>query len=276
MNWIEAHYLQITAVLAAMILLAVGRGKLLPKVKNSPFLLWVAFIVTAVCGLVLGWALADLVSWVTDLPSLLGSAVGSIGAVIALILGWHAAFLMVALVRDVADKQPDEDARKAALWVPTFLPAGWSAAWSVASNPRGLAGGIAAALMAVITIAYLQKIVSAALAGKNGRKAWKWFAAAACLLAGIVMIPLVVFLDAQASSWLPAAFVTAGRVLLGVTGIALGVAAFADITDKVPDAYARAFLAYGVPLLFLFGSLGAAAIGGGAENGLELLSGSAR
>lgn len=275
MTWIRDNYLQISAVLGVIIMLTVGRAQLLPAVRNSTPLLWLAFVVTVACGLVLGWALSDVVSWLTHLSGGAGAVLGSIGALIALTLGWHAAYLLVALIRDVADKKPDEEARKAALWVPLFLPAGWSGVWGIVSHPRGLGTGVVAAVMAGITIRYVHRIVKAALAGKTGKKAWQWFAAAVCLLGGLVMIPLVTYVDTQASHWsaLPAWGLTMARIVLGAVGLALLIAACVDIKDRVPDEAVRAFLSYGFPVLTLFGLLAVGYFGGHAHDGLQILTG---
>jgi hypothetical protein len=275
-DWISTNYLQITGVLAVVILLGVGRAKILPGVRSSPLLLWLAFVVTAVCGLILGWALVGVMAWMTSLPSLFGSVIGSIGAIVALALGWHAVYLTIALIRDLADKTPDEKARSAALWVPTFLPAGWTATWGIISNPRGLGTGITAAIMAVMTVLYAHLIVKEVLKAKTAPRAWRWFAALVMLLAGLVMIPLLVFADAQAALHLPGKLMASIRILAGVAGIALLVRAIKDIVDRVPDVHVRAFLAYGLPLLFAFGAAAAAWLSGNAESGFELLTGSAR
>lgn len=269
MNWIVTYHLQIALVLGVLIVLGVGRAKILPAVRQSSLLLWVAFVVTVVCGLVLGWALTGVVAWATSLSGSIGGVVSGVGGVIALWMGWHAVHLLVALIRDVADKTPDEDARKAALWVPTMLPAGWQAVWAILSHPRGLGAGVTAAVMAGITVVYAHRIVKAALGGKTARKAWKWFASAVCLFAGVVLIPLVVFADGMASHYLPPWAVLMARILLGATGVALLVAAFIDIKDKVPDVGVRAFLAYGLPLLVLFGSLFVGLVNQHAHDGLR-------
>jgi hypothetical protein len=276
MNWITTYQWQIAMILAVAVILGVGRKAILPAVKSSTPLLWVAFAVTAFCGLILGWALFGVMVWATSLPGLAGATIGSVGAIIALWVGWHAALMIVDLARDVVDKRPDEDARKAALWVPTLLPAGFGAVWGVVSNPRGIGSGITAAIMAAITIVYAHRMVKSALAGRTGAKAWRWFATLPMLLAGIVMIPLLVFLDAQAAAFLPTPFVVIGRVVLGAAGIALAIAALKDMKDKVPDEKVRAFLAYGIPVLFLFGALTISALSDRAETGLTVLTGGMR
>jgi hypothetical protein len=279
MNWISTYQWQIAMVIAVCIVLGVGRAAILPIVKSSTLALWVAFAVTAFCGLVLCWALFGVMQWVTALPSLAGAVVGSIGAIIALWAGWHAASMIVPLARDVIDKRPDEDARKAALWVPTLLPAGFNAVWGVISHPRGITSTVTGAIMAGITILYAHRIVKAALAGRAGARGWRWFATLPMLLAGIVMIPLLAFADAQASQRLTgssAAFLIIGRIALGSLGFALIIALIKDMKDKVPDKWARAFLAYGIPVLALFGLLVIGAAAGHAGDGAAILTGSMR
>lgn len=271
MNWIHTHYLEIVGVLAVAILLTVGRAKILPGVKQSKLLLWLATGVTLVCGLVLGWALFGLVGWLTSLGSI-GGAIGAVGAIIAMWMGWHGVYMLIGFARDVADGTPDEDARKAALWVPTFVPAGWRSAWGVVQHPHGFTTSAASVILAVITVVYLHRIIKAMLAGKNGRKAWRWFAALPSLLAGIVLIPIVAFTVAQLPRLgVPGWMVGGVEIILGVTGLALLVAAFIDIKDKVPDAAVRAFLAYGIPLLVLGGAAAVTWLSGNASHGATTL-----
>lgn len=279
MNWISTYEWQIAMVAAAAVIIGVTRSAILPIVKSFTPALWVTFAVYALCGLVLGWALFGVMQWVTALPSFAGAVVGSIGAIAALWVGWHAASMIVALARDVIDKRPDEDARKAALWVPTLLPAGFGAVWGIVSHPRGITSTVAGAIMAGITILYAHRIVKAALAGRAGATGWRWFATLPMLLAGIVMIPLLAFADTQASQRLTGdyvAFLIIGRVVLGALGFVLAIALIRDMKDKVPDKWARRFLAYGVPVLVLFGLLTAGAVLGHAGDGAAILTGSMR
>lgn len=275
LTWLQANYLQITGVIAVAIMLTVGRAALLPKTRSDPFLLWVAFAITAVCGLVLGWALYGVMAWLTALPGLFGGAIASVGAIVAVWLGWHGVYQLVALVRDVADRSPDAEARKAALWVPTFLPAGGQAVWGIVSNPQGLGTTLTAAIMAVLTILYVVRIAQAALSASAAPKLWRWFATGVCVLGGLVMIPLLAFADAQAAQFVPSELMVAARILSGVAGFALAFAALRDLRDRVPDKYARACALAGVPLLVVSGATAWGWITGTAGSGLELLTGSA-
>lgn len=256
MKWIEQNFVQITLVIAAIIIIAVGRGPMLPHVKRSKVLLWAAFVVTAACGLVLGWALSDVTSWITSRGGAFGGAVASLGAIIAVAAGWWSVDMLVALIRDLADCVPDGDARRAALWVPTTAPAGMSAAWGIMSNPGGVGTGITALIIAAITVGFCVKISKSALAGQKLPRFWHYFAAAACLLGGIVLIPLVAWLDTKAADLLSGNWLTGARIVAGSVGLALLAAMLVDwFKDKIPDQHVRNFALVGVPLLVVCGAV---------------------
>ncbi len=272
MQWINSNLNQILGLLVVAILLTVGRKPLLGKTRGNKPLMWLAFAVTTICGLILGWALAGVMGWVVNLDNLAGATLGPVGALAAVWAGWHAVAMLVDLIRDVADQTPDEDARRAALWIPTLLPAGATAVWGIVTNPRGLGTGLAAAAMAAITAAYVGVIIRKALAGKAGSKPWKWFAAIVSLLGGLVLTPLVLYVD----GWLGGfggQWQTGARLLAGVLGLSLGVAAAVDIADKVPDRYVRAFLRFGLPMVLAFGAVAVGFITSGATNGGDILTG---
>jgi hypothetical protein len=266
---------EIILVLGVIVLLTVGRSKLIPKARSSGLALWTAFIVTVICGLVLGYALHGVVSWFTHLHGH-GAVFGYLGSLIALTLGWWSVEMLVHLIRDLADGRPDGDARRAALYLPMFLPAGWAAVGGLISHPQSLGAGIVAAIEAVITVVFLHMINRSALAGQNHTKAWRWFLVPVNLLAGVVMVPLILFADATLARYVSGPVMAGSRILGGVFGLALLVAAIADISDRIPDRHVRTFLAFGLPLLFLFGSLAVAAVHGGADNGLQLVLGASR
>lgn len=262
-TWLDNHLMQLVGVAVVVILITVGRKPLLGRAKEVKFLLWLAFLVTIACGFMLGWALRDLTAWLTGLPGTLGGVVSSIGAIAAIIAGWWSIELLVKLVRDVMDGIPDEDARKAALWVPTLAPAGLAAAWGIVQHPRGLGTGITAAVIALASLVFLRKTNNAALAARNHQLMWKWFAVAVSVLAGILMIPLLAFADSQVAQHAPGEWSTAFRLIVGAVGLALLIACVADAWPKkdkgektiVPDGGVRAFAAFGVPALFLCGAL---------------------
>ena len=281
-SWFNNNWPQLLGIASVIILLTVGRKKLLPGVKQSKVLLWVAYLITALCGLVLGWALFGFMKWLTSLPGLFGGIVGSVGAILAVAFGWWSVAMLVAMFRDLADGTPDDEARKAALWFPTLATAGISSVYGIASNPRGIGTGLTAAIIAVISLVAIRKIVKAALVGKKGEVAWKWFAAAVSLLGGILMIPLVAYIDVQIATYAPAPWPTIFRVLVGVTGLALLIAMIVDLVPKkdkgekhmVPDGGVRAFLTLGLPALFLFGALAIGWMSDNTQTGGALLIGS--
>ncbi len=272
MQFIQNNQAQIIALFVVVILLAVGRKPLLGKTRGSKPLMWVAFAVTALCGLILGFALRGVMAWLIGLDGVAGLAIGAVGALVACWAGWHAVGMLVDLIRDVADQTPDEDARKAALWIPTLLPAGAQAVWSIVTNPRGLGTAITAIIMAAITVAYVGIVNKKALQGRTAAKAWKWFAAVVSLLGGLVAVPLVLYLDGWLGQIAPA-WQTGARVITGTVGVALGVAAVVDIADKVPDQHVRNFLRFGLPTLIAFGAVAVGFITSGATNGGEVLNG---
>lgn len=285
LTWLNAHGLQIVLVAGVIILLTFGRKPLVARAGESAFLLWLAFLVTVVCGLILGWALRDLAQWVTSLPGTFGGIVASIGAIAAVLAGWWAVKMLVDLVRDLLDGKPDGDARKAALWIPTLVPAGFSAAWGIVQHPRGIGTGITAAIIAVISLIFLWKTNKAALAARNHPLLWKWFAVAVSVLAGILMIPLLAFADAQVASRTGGDWSTAFRLLVGAAGVALLIAAIADAWPKaakgektiVPDGGVRTFAALGVPALVLCGALAVGFISDKtSEQGNVLVTGSVK
>jgi hypothetical protein len=265
-----------------IVLLVFGRNKILPRVQENKFILWLAWIVTALCGLVLGWALSGVAIWVTGLPTTFGGVVASLGAVLAVIFGWWSISMLVEMFRDLADGVPDGDARKAALWVPTLAPAGMAAAWGIVTNPRGIGTGITAAIIALISIVFLRKIVKAALAGKKGEVVWKWVAVAVCALAGVLMIPLLAFADSLSQKYLPGDWPTGIRIVLGFLGLGLLIWAIVDLVPKKekgekrmnPDEGVRTFLTYGLPVLVLFGALAFGAITDAATEQGNILVGS--
>lgn len=273
MTWFNNYWPQLTGIAVVMILIW-GRNKLLPGVSRSKVLLWIAFVVTAVCGLVLAWALFDLMGWLTSLPGLFGGIVGSVGAIVAVAAGWGAIAMLVDMIRDLADGVPDGQARRAALLVPVFLPAGVQAVYGIISNPRGIGTGLAAAIIAVISIIAVWRIVKAALAAKKGGTWWLWFAAGACLFAGVLMIPLLAYIDTLVAQYMPAPWPTIFRILGGAAGLTLLIAALVDIfKDRKPDGHVRRFLSYGLPALIVFGAVAVSFVAGNAESGSQILIG---
>ncbi|MEU1761212.1 hypothetical protein [Micromonospora sp. NPDC005652] len=261
-----------TGVGVAIALHVLGVKVLAEKTGQSKLALWAAFVTEAIAGLILGVALFQAVRWLTGLSGG-GAVLGAIGSIIALTLGWQAVKMLVAMIRDLADGQPDKEARRAALWVPTLIPAGWAAVTGLVSNPRGIGGGIVAAIQAAITLAYTLSIVKETIKAKKHQVPWRWFAAAVCTLAGLVLIAAVIYIDGLLADYLSAGVMVAVRLIGGAVGLGFAIAALADISDGVPGAHVRKFAVYGLPLLYLFGSAIIAWASKNASSGLDLISG---
>jgi hypothetical protein len=280
-SWLSAHLLQMVGALIAVILIAGGKLAV-ERSGEHKFLLWFAFVIRVAAGLILGWSLRDVAAWITSRPGTVGGVVSSIGGIAAIIAGWWSIEMLVKLLRDVADGVPDDDARRAALWVPTLAPAGLSAAWGIVEHPHGIGTGLTAAVIALISLVFLRKTTKAALASKKHHLPWKWFAVLVCALAGILMIPLLAFADAQVAKYAPT-WSTPFRLIVGAVGLALLLTAIADAWPKknkgettvVPDGGVRAFAALGVPALVLCGALAVGFVSDHAtEQGNVLVSGS--
>ncbi|TDC02070.1 hypothetical protein E1091_01545 [Micromonospora fluostatini] len=265
-------WLLVIGVGGVIALRTLGVKALEPKTSSSRMVLWVAFAVEALCGLLLGAALYQVTRWLTSLTGR-GEILGAIGSIIALTFGWHAVKLIVVLIRDLADGKPDKDARHAALLVPTLLPPGFAAVAALVSNPRGLGGGVAAAVMAGITLYYCLSISKLVLGSQKHKVPWKWFALAVHVLAGLVITTAVVYIDGLLAEWLSPGWMLAVRLVGGFVGLGLAIAAVADIADKEPDQHARRLAAFGQPLLSLFGSAAIAWINTNANSGLDLITG---
>lgn len=240
---------------------------------------WLAFALAVLCGLILGTVLFNVMHWLTGLTGGLGGFVGSIGSIIALFFGWQAVYMIVGAARDLADKEPDKEAQRAALWVPTLLPAGGSAVWAVVSNPRGIGSGLAAAIMAVITIVQCVRINKAALNSKNHQANWRYFAAGVSILAGLVAIPLTAYADDALAGFLSGNVMAGLRILGGALGVALLVAGLADFLKKdregkrSPDQHVRRAGFAGIPLAVVLGAGAIAWLAGSTSSGLDIMQG---
>jgi hypothetical protein len=280
MDWLAAHTVQITAGIIAMLLVALA-NKGVPKIRQSgqergkKFARWATFVIMVVAGLCLAVATLPIVRWLTGLGSTggFGAVVGNIGAIVALALGWHGVAMAVSVARDLSDTVPDEEARKGALWIPTMLPAGAAAVVGLLQNPAGLGRGVTAAIMAAITLIYVFMIVKRALSAQKHQSFWLWFAFAVSFIGGLVMIPLIAYIDTTVvQGWLPAQMRGPVRIIAGVVGLcSVGAGIYDIVCDGVPNKWARSAAVYGMALTFVFGGLGIAAITGNFTDGAALL-----
>ncbi|MBF9135200.1 hypothetical protein I0C86_40695 [Plantactinospora sp. S1510] len=247
---------------------------------------WTAFILSALAGFIAVVVLWPIVSWVLKLDG--GFAwIGSIGAIVGLTLGWYALTMGTSMVRDLADGVPDKEAQRAALYIPTCLPAGWGSVAGVISNPTGIGSTITAAIMSGISVFFCVKIVQEALKNKQSKHYVKWlyYAAVVSFLGGLCAVPLVAKIDDFLADHVPAEYMTWGRVIGGVIGAAMLIGAFADAfqkhphpddrsrTIRKPDQHVRTFGLVGLPLCYLFFSVGYAWLSDTANSGFDKFSG---
>jgi hypothetical protein len=276
--WIGGHQTQLIALLIAIFAVTTAK-KIVPKMRHKErgsHARWASFIIYIIGGLALAVAMIPTINWLVGLGGRAGlsAVVGNLTAIVTLALGWHAVAMLVSMIRDLADKQPDHEARSAALWVPTLLPIGGAAVFQLLQNPQGVGQGITAAIMGIITLIYAGMIVKRADAASEHKTKWNWFAFSVLLLAGIVIIPLVAYVDTALINQLPSALKGIIRVALGLAGLGLIVAGVADIwIDRVPDQYARTAARVGIALVFVFGGIGWQAMVGATADGASFLNG---
>lgn len=279
MGFISAHQVALGALLIAIFAVTTAK-KLIPKFGNKErgsHARWASFIIYIIGGLALAVAMVPFVRWLISWASgsgIGGAIVGNVTAVVSVALGWHAVAMLVSVLRDLADKTPDHEARSGALWIPTFLPIGGAAVMALLKNPEGVGQGLAAAAIGFTTLIYAAMIAKRADSAKNHKTKWNWFVFAVYLIAGLVTIPMLAYVDTALISHLPGAVAGLIRLGLGLAGIGLIVAGIADIwVDRVPDAYARAAARFGIAMTFVFGSLAIASISGMTTNGAHFLNG---
>lgn len=277
-SWLNAHQAQLAALIIAFFAVWTAK-KLVPKMNNrerGSHARWASFIVYAIGGVALAIAMVPTITYLVSLGgrSGLSALVGNTTAIAFLALGWHAVAMIVSMIRDLADGQPDHEARSAALWVPTLLPLGGAAVMQVLQNPQGLGQGITAALMGLITLIYSGVIVKRADAASNHKSKWNWFSFGVFALAGLVIIPLFTYVDSALIVQLPSIFRFVLRLCLGLAGIGLVIAMAADLwVDRTPDAYARVGARVGVALMVVFGGSAASAILDAIADGFRSLNG---
>lgn len=278
LGWINGHQTGLIALLIAIFCVSTAK-KIATKTRDKErgkHALWTAFVLYAVGGLAMAVAMIPFINWLVGLGGRAGlsAVVGNLTAIVTLALGWHAVAMLVSMFRDLMDKEPNHEARVAALWVPTFLPIGGAAVLQLLQNPQGVGQGVTAAIMGVITLIYAFMIVKRADAAREHKSRWNWFAFAVLILAGLVIIPLIAYADTALIAKLPGAIKTIVRVALGVAGLGAIAAGIADIwVDRVPDKYARTAAVYGIGAVFVFGGIAFSAITGATTDGASFLNG---
>jgi hypothetical protein len=281
LSFLQAHLVQLGALLIAIF--AVGTAKkIIPfaqranNKERSPHARWAAFVLYAIGGLALAVTMVPLIRWLVALGSRSGltALVGNVSAIAFLALGWHAIAMIVTMIRDLADKTPDHEARTAALWVPTLLPIGGAAVFQLLRNPQGIGQGLTAAIMGVITLVYVFMIVKRADSASNHKNQWSWFSFGVMILGGLVIIPMLAYVDTALISKLPGSIATLFRVGLGLSALGAIVAGIFDIwCDGVPNKFARTAAIWGLGGVLIFGSLAVATLFGSTATGASFLSG---
>jgi len=278
LGWINAHQTGLIALLIAIFCVTTAK-KILPKMRDKDrgsHARWGAFVLYAIGGLALTVAMIPFIHWLIGLGGRagVGALVGNLTAVVTLALGWHGVALLISMIRDLADKQPDHEARTAALWTPTLLPIGGTAVVGLLQNPQGIGQGLTAAAMGIVTLIYAFMIVKRADAATNHKNKWNWFSFGVLLLAGLVIIPLIAYADTALISQLPSGIRAIVRTGIGVAGLGAIVAGAYDIwVDKVPDKLARTAAIFGIGAVFIFGGIALAAITGATADGADVLNG---
>jgi hypothetical protein len=276
--WMAGHQSQLIALLIAIFCVGTAK-KWIPKMRHKErgsHARWASFIIYIIGGLALAWAMVPFIYWVIRLGGGAGlnGLVGNFTAIVTFALGWHSVAMIVSMIRDLADKQPDHEARSAALWVPTLAPIGITSVFALLQNPQGVGQGITAAIMGVITLIYAGMIVKRCDDAQQHKNKWNWFAFAVLVLAGIVIIPLVAYVDTALIGQLPSVVRTIVRVALGLSGLSLIGAGIADIwIDRSPDVHARNGARIGIALVFVFGGIGWQAMVGATADGASFLNG---
>lgn len=277
-SWIGAHQSQLIALFIAIFAVTTAK-KIIPKAghkERGSHARWASFIVYIIGGLALAWAMVPFVQWLIGFGnrSGVGALVGNLTAIVTFALGWHAVAMIVSVIRDLADKTPDHEARSGALWIPTFVPLGIASVFGLLQNPQGIGQGITAAIMGIITLIYAGMIVKRCDAARDHKSKWNWFAFAVLVLAGIVIIPMVAYADTALISKLPGAVTVIVRTILGLAGLGLVIAGIADLwVDRSPDKFARTGARVGIALVVVFGGIAFSAITGTTADGASFLNG---
>lgn len=278
--WVGAHTAELLGLIGAILCISTA-NKIVTKTRDKErggHALWTAFVFYAFGGLALARMMIPTIHWLIGKGSGagIGAAIGGITTIVTFALGWQAIAMLVSMIRDLFDKQPNREARTAALWVPTFLPIGGTAVVGLLQNPQGLGQGITAAAMGLITLIYAFMIVRRADAAQtqNHKKLWNWFAFGVLVLAGIVIIPLIAYTDTALIAKLPGGVRNIVRAGIGLAGAGALVAGFFDIwVDRVPDKFARTAAIFGIGAVTVFGAIGIAALTGAASDGASVLNG---
>jgi hypothetical protein len=268
---------------------------------------WTALALSVLGGLLVAVFMIPLLRIVTSLGTL-GVLPAAIGAVFTVLIGWNAVYLIIAGAKEITGKKPGDESRKAARWVPSFLPIGGATVITMLAHPQAHGFGLAvntvtAAIVSAITMGYTFKIFNFVHGGGRGGMAgaaatgggrdlggsgggaggmsrggkgraagWNWVTTVIAFLAGFIHIALINYADAVAADHIPGGWMTAIR-LAGAGGVFLMLCGAVDLLrDHIPDGYVRRAGVFGVPLVTLFGSLAVSFVSDHANSTIQLLS----
>jgi hypothetical protein len=140
-----------------------------------------------------------LVTWGTENTA---GWVGITAAIAFIGIGWWAMDGIVLCVLDLIDSVPDDEAFKAALFIPTTVPLGVGSLWEVFTNPQGFPTGFAALVLSGIGGYFMHRILGRIAGVSTGKKVWHWLTALLCLFVGVMHVPAFVYINEWMTSLL--------------------------------------------------------------------------
>lgn len=198
-------------------------------------------------GLILAYGLYPLALWIIGWGEGLGGVIAIIFGVATLAAGWHSMYGMVALIHDMTDGTPDDEAFSAGFLVPTTIPLGWAALSALFANPRGAGTGWAVVAVSAVTVIYAHKILKRVYAAQGHERLWMWFGFAVSIFVGIVHIAALAYLNQMAGEYLPEWLAWTIRAGMVIAGVVLLVVGLADIFDWTPEQWSHRAAMYTIP-----------------------------
>lgn len=222
------------------------------------FAKWMIVALFLAAGLAFSWGAVPMANAAFDWLD--GRLSGWLSAILTGVLlwgGWHAISGLVGLVRDLLDKEPDEQARTSALTIPTLLPLGGSAWWELMSNPQGASTFVGAAIASALSAYYMHRIWQKVEKAKTGQGAWSWIIVVAAFVVGAVHVPLLIYINGFLPTMISNNDVVTGiRIFFGLVWFVLLAWFVGDcVRDlKKPELPTFAFMMYGPSTVFVFGA----------------------
>lgn len=247
-----------------------GRGGKWNKGRITKFIC-LAMMVFA--GLILAVGMFPFISWVVGWGGGFAGFVAVIFSVAVLAAGWHALYFLVALVHDMTDGTPDDEAFTAAFWVPTMLPLGWPALVGLFGNPRGFATGLGVLAVSIVTAIYAHKILTRTHAAEGHYRLWMYVSTAICIFVGIVHIAGLAYVNDLAREHLPPwgyGLLVTGVVVFAVICLFIGLGDW--IRNWTPEKWSQWAGMYTIPVFTVL-SLHVFNLGANAESSVTRIFG---